>query len=119
MTTTDWIEVQSFKCSRCSKIYHELHPDKCICRSPYEVGNIIGPFKIIGAKVDEKIPVICVLCDCSKDLHYTAIKRQKSCGCKPKHIEVIESTEDFIRYKCNKCGKTVSDELPILHYCCE
>ena len=117
--TTDWIELKSFKCVRCNKIYHELTPDKCICRSPYEVGNRIGPFKIIGSKVEDKIPVLCLLCDGSKDLHYTAIKRQKSCGCKPAWITILDISEEYVRYRCSKCGKSVAEELPVLSFCCE
>jgi hypothetical protein len=115
----DWLELQSFKCVRCDKVYHDKHPDRCVCRSPYEEGLMIGPFKITGAKVDEKLPVICLLCDSSKEIHYTALKRQKSCGCKPRWITIIDISEQFVRYRCIKCSQTHTEELPVLQYCCE
>ena len=78
-------------------------------------------FKIIAFKKDDegKLPTICLLCDCSKDIHYTALKRQKSCGCKPKWIEILDMSEEYVRYRCTKCNKKISDELPILTFCCE
>lgn len=116
----DWETLTSYRCVRCNKVYHSDPPDKCICRSPYEIGNLLGPFKITGAKdEDGKIPVVCLICDCSKDIHYTGLKRQKSCGCKPKWIDVLDISEEFVRYRCSKCGQISTDELPVINYCCE
>lgn len=113
------IPITCYRCSNCNRIYEE-EPNKCICeRTVYIVGERFGPF-IILEHVDElQIKVRCILCDSTRIIAYSNIKKQKSCGCKPRIAEIIELTGETLTYRCRKCGKALTKRLPIVAYCCE
>jgi len=112
-------EIKAYQCLRCNKIYLNDCPEQCQCQSKLDKGNIVGPFLILGKKLNDGIPVRCLLCYSSTTVNYTCIRRQKSCGCKPRHIDIITVSEENVRYLCKKCGKYTTQEVPILAYCCE
>jgi hypothetical protein len=113
--------VVCYRCDRCKRIY-ETEPVKCICdRIVYLEGEKVGSFIVIEQSKEDKkeFTVRCLLCGSLTDVHYTNIKDQKSCGCKPKYIELISVSEKVIIYRCKKCGKVQTPKPPIVTYCCE
>jgi len=115
-----WEEVTGYRCKLCEKVYYGLIPTYCTCRSPFEIGRMIGPFVVVGAKENGgNVPVECLLCDTTKSIHYSALSRQKSCGCKPRHITIADITRENVRYFCKKCQRHTTQVLPVMCYCCE
>lgn len=108
-----------WKCTECERIYTE-EPQYCVCeRQVYVEGEQFGPFVIFN-KIDRvNIRVKCLLCDSFHVIRYNNIKIQKSCGCLPKHVEIVEIKEQVVTYTCRRCGKTQSAKMPIVMYCCE
>lgn len=113
------VPIICYRCSECERIYEEK-PTRCVCeRTVFIKGERFGPFVIINAVGEQEVKVRCILCDTVSTKHYSNIRKQTSCGCKPKYIEPIELTEEIFVYRCKRCGKIVTKRLPIVSYCCE
>ena len=106
-------------CDRCERIFPGEKPTQCTCETAIQPENVVGAFEILSKANGQKFNVICLFCGLDRVVHRSNIRRQKSCGCKPKHIEILFNTEDKVRYTCNKCGKTISTDLPIERWCHE
>lgn len=109
-----------YRCSDCNRLYEEK-PENCICeRRVYVEGERIGPFVVKGnSEKQAHVKVRCILCDTFVDIAYSNIRRQQSCGCKPRSAEVLELSEEVLVYRCRRCGKSNTAVLPIITYCCE
>lgn len=108
-----------YRCSQCNRIYEE-QTDYCICeRQVFIEGERFGPFIVIERLEDNNLKVKCILCDTFTTVHAANIRRQQSCGCKPKHVEKLDLTSEVLVYRCRKCGKTRTVRLPVVSYCCE
>jgi hypothetical protein len=113
------IPIVCYRCTSCNRIY-EAEPKKCVCeRQIYIKGERFGPFEIVKEAEDHQIKVRCILCDTVSTMHFTNIKKQQSCGCKPRHVEVIELNDEVFVYRCRKCNKVSTVRVPVVTYCCE
>lgn len=85
-----------------------------------EPGRLIGPFELL-TKIDaQKWEARCRLCDIIKPLHISNMYRQKSCGCKPKHINIEYFDDEGFQYTCRTCGQTKIVDLPMREpWCCD
>lgn len=115
-----WQQIVGFKCTDCGRFYETL-PNECICvKAVFYKGRLSGSFIIEGPPDDSGIvQVTCVLCGMTTNIHYTNIKKQISCGCKPKYIRMLKVTKDIVQYKCDKCQSVTNAVPPIVVYCCE
>ena len=114
-------EITCYRCSECNRIY-ETKPNKCACeRTVFVNGERMGAFVILskGEKDKHHLLVKCVFCGLTSEMHYSNIKRQVSCGCKPLHVDVISLNESTLQYRCRKCNTIKIVSLPIVVYCCE
>ena len=105
-------------CGDCGKIYED-DPQNCECESRLTKGKIIGPFEILDTSTNGSLKCQCQLCGIVCKVASSNIKRQVSCGCKPRSAEILQFMEEKIRYKCRKCGQTKIENLPIEEWCCE
>lgn len=112
-------EIIIYKCSKCGKTY-EKKPTECEgCSNRIEVGSVVGPFRVVKKLgVTGKFRVECLLCGFEKDILNSNLKRQSSCGCKPRHIEILGITKDKVRYHCRRCFTHRTDTVPVLVFCC-
>ena len=113
-------EIRAFMCEHCSRVYTTL-PLNCVCeKRSYLIGQIIGSFVLqTRPSEDGMVSVTCVLCGLTSEMHYTNMKRQVSCGCKPKHIKLEDVQAEITRYKCQRCRTLHTEANPIVTYCCE
>jgi hypothetical protein len=111
-------EIKAWKCEKCQRIYFDK-PAACSCVAEISQGNLIGCFKVINRNNGRKLTVTCLLCGLDTEVDSSNIRRQKSCGCKPKHIDILSNTEQEVRYRCKKCTKTHVEGLPAMEWCCE
>ena len=115
------IESQTiYKCTKCGAIYED-DPGKCKCEEKLIKGKQAGNFMLVS-----KIPgpkrrwkVTCLLCDNYHEIAETNIKRQFSCGCVPKHIDIGEVKNGTVQYVCRKCDSSRHVRVPVAIYCCE
>lgn len=113
------VPVICYRCSKCNRIY-EAAPNECICeRKVYIKGERFGAFLILDRVDNQNAKVKCVLCGNNRTILYSNIRDQQSCGCKPRHIEILDITGDVCVYKCRRCINTRTCNLPIAMYCCE
>jgi hypothetical protein len=116
---SEFTEVTQYKCTKCGKLWSSV-PVECTCARKYEPGQQINVFKLVErSEVGRTWRVICLLCDCYTDISTSNLRRQKSCGCCPKHIEPLSINDEFVRYKCNKCFSYKSEKLPVEEWCCD
>lgn len=106
-----------YVCSDCGKIY-DSNPQHCECETKLAKGRIIGPFEILDATTNGSLTCQCRLCGLIKDINSSNIRKQSSCGCKPRSAQILQFMTDQIRYKCRRCNKTNIDNLPIDLWCC-
>lgn len=111
------VKVVLYKCNRCGKQY-ATEPEYCECESRLEVGRIVGPFKILEI-TNSQCKCQCQICGMVKLIHRSNIARQASCGCKPRHIEILQFMGERLRYRCRTCGEITIDNMPIELWCCE
>ena len=108
-------QVTRYECSSCKKLYaHSV--SHCACENKNREGKVEGPFRLIE-KVGGRWKCECILCTGIKEVHVSNLKRQSSCGCLPRHIRLVTITPERVKYHCNKCGKEVSEDLPITQWC--
>lgn len=112
-------DVKAFECVRCKKVFLGDHPPECGCSLVLEEGKRIGSFQLQKKLPERNWSVICLLCSLETRINGTNLKKQKSCGCKPRHIEILAISDLELRYRCRKCGTTYSEKMPILMWCCE
>ncbi len=112
------IEKTYYVCDKCGTKYSSFTP-QCDCENKLTKGKVVGPFEILDTATNGTLKCQCRLCGLVKDIDSSNIRRQVSCGCKPRRIEILQFMKDNIRYKCRKCGKTNIDNLPIEVYCCD
>lgn len=115
-----WKQILVFKCTECERTY-EVLPTECICvKQRFYKGRPVGSF-IIESPPDQSgdIEVVCILCGMTTRIHYTNVKKQVSCGCKPKYIELLAVDKEVIRYRCKRCNSVHNVIPPIVTYCCE
>ena len=110
--------LDTWKCTKCKRLYHE-ELKFCQCEGEISVGHTVGVFKILTKNNGRKLEVTCILCGLDTEIDTSNIRRQKSCGCKPRHIDVINSSEKEIRYTCRKCGKSHVVDVPVFSWCCD
>lgn len=110
-------EIIRYRCTRCGKEFDD-EVIKCPCESRLEEGKVVGPFTLIE-KERGGWKVKCNLCTQYATIHSSNLNRQKSCGCVPRHIRVVDITGDKVRLNCIKCNSTVIESLPVLEYCCD
>ena len=110
-------EVIIYTCDNCKKIYKD-HPGKCECENSLRNQEQIGPFKILDTVSNGLFKVQCLLCGMVKEIHRSNLRRQVSCGCKPKTIEILQFTETQFRYRCRKCGASKLSSFPVDQWCC-
>jgi len=106
-----------YRCTLCGKDY-ENPQQHCICENGLKAGDNIGPFHILE-KDGSNYKVECNLCGIVKYIHYSNIRRQVSCGCKPRHINISRVLPTEIRYVCKKCNKQHLETLPLEEWCCD
>ena len=112
-------EITIYKCTVCGKTYTDKVTECTGCSNRIVVGQIVGPFRVIKKlAVTGKYRVECLLCGFEKEILSSNLKRQSSCGCKPRHIEILHITEHKVRYHCRRCLDNRAEELPIFTYCC-
>lgn len=109
-------EVTKYRCSLCKKEFNS-HPGICNCINRNQPGKIIGPFTLLS-KNNGSWKCQCNICSQTKNVHSSNIRRQNSCGCAPRWIEIIEVNKDKIRYKCRKCNQSIVSPLPVFEWCC-
>jgi rubredoxin len=113
-----FVEYKAFKCTKCGKVYENEAPPSCVCEISLQPGKIVGTFQLLAKMEDRNWNVICLLCGLETKINSSNMKRQKSCGCKPRHIDLIDMSADSARYKCRKCRTSYTEETPILLWCC-
>lgn len=116
-TTKDFAVVKSYACKRCGKVYKNL-PDACSCRDRLHMGMTVGPFLLLSDDYTDGWRVNCRLCDMIGSQHRSNIKRAKSCGCKPSHIDILSHSLDFVKYVCNRCEDATTSHYPVIQWCC-
>lgn len=114
---SDFKKITRYQCTDCDKIY-TYEPSKCSCKDILAKDKVVGSFKLVEPADDDKWHVICLICDNDVEIHRSNIRRQKSCGCKPKHIHILGITEKSVNYLCTKCTDTKVVVIPILEWCC-
>lgn len=117
-----WEQIICYKCIDCDKIYTILPKDGCTClERKFYRGQRCGSFFIQDEELtsDGKYTVICILCGLTAKIHKTNLKRQVSCGCKPKHISIHSIDNESIVYACKRCNKIRKEIPPVVVYCCE
>lgn len=113
------VPITCYRCLDCNRIYEEK-PSRCVCeRQVYIEGERFGSFVVVGKGEGNTINARCLLCSCRTHVLSSNIRRQQSCGCKPKHAEIIELNESTLVYRCRKCMRMHTVNLPIITYCCE
>ena len=114
------IPITCYRCSECNRIY-ETDPERCVCDRAIFIKNSVHGSFIILSKSERMhhYMVKCILCGSTKELHYANIKRQASCGCKPRHIDLTEVTPNKVMFVCKKCDEAYVSVPPIVSYCCE
>ena len=111
-------EISAWKCDKCERVYFD-RPASCTCTKEITDGNVVGCFRIISKSNGRKFSATCLLCGLDTEIDTSNIRRQKSCGCKPKYCDVLSNTDAEVRYRCKRCGKILVSELPIMVWCCE
>ena len=111
-------QIKAWKCRKCERVYFDK-PTVCACVSAIEPGNIVGCFKLLTRSNGRKFTAQCLLCGLDTEIDASNIRRQKSCGCKPRHCEILNNTETEARYRCKKCQKTILEDLPVMVWCCD
>jgi hypothetical protein len=97
-----------------------VQPKYCVCdRHVYIEGEQFGPFIIKKFISKEELQVQCLLCGSFHKMKYNNVKKQHSCGCKPRHIVILEIDENKFIYTCKKCGRNTITNPPVVIYCCE
>lgn len=108
-----------FRCCECGKTYNK-HPGHCKCADNNRPGKIIGPFTLISSEANGW-KVRCNLCTEYKLINTSNLSRQKSCGCVPRWIRILEinNVDNTAKTFCKRCSKYSVYELPILEWCCD
>ncbi len=106
-----------FRCTLCGKDY-ENPQQHCMCETTLKAGDNIGPFHILE-KRGRDYKVECNICGLVKDIHSSNIRRQVSCGCKPRHVSISRILANEIRYRCKKCDEVHLVSLPLDEWCCD
>ena len=109
-------EIIAYRCKRCGKQY-DVHPGVCTCEAKNHPGKHVGAF-ILLEQINGRWKVQCKVCNMIKEVHSSNLKRQKTCGCAPRGIDVIHIQDDNITYRC-KCTELVHDKLPLDEWHCE
>jgi len=106
-------------CTDCNKVF-EHHVGECPeCSNAIKDGYVYGSFRVIRRSVTGgRFIVECIPCGYETDVDRTNLRRQKSCGCKPRHINILSVSESAIRYFCSRCRDTKVEEPPIFEWCC-
>jgi len=112
-----FVKLEVFKCTTCDRLYFTL-PVECSCHNKIVKDNVIGPFKLLEKEDEDKWKVVCRLCDMIKVIHRTNVKRSASCGCKPRHINIILINQSKVKYRCQKCNSTIETSYPVIDWCC-
>jgi DNA-directed RNA polymerase subunit RPC12/RpoP len=112
-------ERKIYVCTECGKTFENKVATCAECSKAIRPGKVVGPFRVIKKTfMNGKYVVECLLCGYEATVGVTNLKRQKSCGCKPRHIETRSVTEHSVRYYCSRCGKVRVEEPPVLEWCC-
>lgn len=114
------VPITCYRCSDCNRLYEE-DPERCVCeRSVFVKDSVHGSF-IVRDKAEKPTYylVTCILCGSTKEIRYSNIRRQDSCGCKPRSAIISEITPEKVMYTCRKCGESHILVPPIVSYCCE
>lgn len=108
-----------YRCTKCSRTFEQKVEECTECRNKIQNDTIIGPFRIIK-RLDliKKFRVECLLCGFEKEIFQSNVRRQSSCGCRPRHIELHNITAREVRYHCRRCGDNRVEELPVFTWCC-
>jgi hypothetical protein len=114
-------ELTYYQCKKCRRVWHQ-EPKQCSCeRSLSCEGARVGPFEIIKriSGPGQKLLVRCGFCTVSKEIASSNIRKQHSCGCKPRHIQIIETDPDnqVVTYKCRQCASIQTEHFPP-SWCC-
>ena len=105
-----------YKCNKCGKEYPKK-PKICSCEHIL-VGKIIKWAKILTEKESNTVKVKCLICHSEKDIIFTNITKQQSCGCLKRNIKLVSVNETEVRYQCRKCGDITMEKTPC-RPCCE
>jgi len=110
-------QVLVYRCSLCGRD-HDTPQQHCSCENKLNNGDILGPFTILE-KRNSGYQIECNICGMVKVIHYTNVRRQMSCGCKPRHVEITRILPTEIRYQCKKCQDFHTEPLPLDEWCCD
>ena len=111
---------QQWICSECGRVTESLPLSDCKCTEGTLKGSVVGSFVLMEDKVTDRLmEVQCIPCGHTVQLMYSSLKRQPSCGCRPRHIEIINVNPDAIRFYCKKCKQTSYKKPPLIRWHCE
>jgi len=108
--------IEQYECSLCGKKW-DTSRQHCSCEKNMSPGSILGSFRLINRQ-GRRWKVTCLLCGMECVIDYANIFKQKSCGCKPRHVFLLNVSEGYVRYRCDRCQENFVQTVPVLEWCC-
>jgi len=115
-------KIVQYRCTICNRTYSNFCTECEYCKSLYVEGDYKYNFKIVKRLGKRRFLVECQLCGKEVGLSQVAIsKGQKSCGCIPRNITIVDFNvrEHTLKYLCAGCGQVNYTELPVKTWCCK